>query len=575
MTKVFTASVAANGLTVKAYAGDRCAMLAFNLDDHLTAHLAGFAIRRRMAPSGDWRWLGNRVAFASQYGTLGSDKFYPSNVAPFQKFWWLDFPADGAWGTYEYEISAMRFTQADGSVLKADQVVTLRIDVGPFVEDKLTIAFTRGYLSSQAYADRFHNSAYQPGGSGDWNFDSAPYQTQWQWLGGHARQTIIDFFIECRDDPNASIDALVYDFNEPDIVNALATFKGRLRMLADDSKLHADDTAHGKACAYVAQQVGEDNVKRGHFSRYQHNKVLIKRVKDKNGTMKPVKVLTGSTNFSVTGIYVNANHVLVFDDPAVAQSYQDAFDVMFEDGAKSTDFEKHPAVQGERDITSAGLPKLKISYAPHKKPTHSLDTLLGEIKAADSSVIFAVMDLTGGGDVLKTLSELHADQKVFSYGISDKVNPADNTYENTQYFDPTKKSGEVVYSKENPEKLPAPFSQEKLVTGIGHIVHHKFVVVDFNDTEPVVFCGSSNLAEGGEEANGDNLIAIYDRAVATAFAIEGIRLVDHYAYAAALKNHQDSGDSGPLALQADSKQWWSRYYVDGSIKQKERLLFSR
>jgi phosphatidylserine/phosphatidylglycerophosphate/cardiolipin synthase-like enzyme len=285
-------------------------------------------------------------------------------------------------------------------------------------------------------------------------------------------------------------------------------------------------------------------------------------------------VLTGSTNFSITGIYVNANHVLVFDDPDVAQTYADAFDVMFEDGARTGDFEKHPASQGERTIQSDGLPKIKVSFAPHKKPTTSLDTLLSEIKGADSSVIFAVMDLTGGGDVLKELSALHADKKVFSYGISDKVNADDNTYENTQYFDPTKKSGEVVYSKENPEKFPAPFSAEREVTGIGHIVHHKFVVVDFNDTEPVVFCGSSNLAEGGEESNGDNLIAIYDRAIATVFAIEGIRLVDHYAFAAALKNHADGGSDGPLALQADDKQWWARYYVADSIKQKERLLFS-
>ncbi len=37
------------------------------------------------------------------------------------------------------------------------------------------------------------------------------------------------------------------------------------------------------------------------------------------------------------------------------------------------------------------------------------------------------------------------------------------------------------------------------------------------------------MADGGEESNGDDLIAIHDRAIATAFAIEGIRLVDHYA----------------------------------------------
>ena len=64
----------------------------------------------------------------------------------------------------------------------------------------------------------------------------------------------------------------------------------------------------------------------------------------------------------------------------------------------------------------------------------------------------------------------------------------------------------------------------------GHQVHHKFVVCGFNGSDPVVYCGSSNLALGGEEANGDNLIAIHDGGVATVFAIEAIALVDHFEF---------------------------------------------
>jgi len=38
------------------------------------------------------------------------------------------------------------------------------------------------------------------------------------------------------------------------------------------------------------------------------------------------KVLTGSTNFSVTGLYVNSNHVLIFDDPDIASLYAQMFE---------------------------------------------------------------------------------------------------------------------------------------------------------------------------------------------------------------------------------------------------------
>ena len=51
-------------------------------------------------------------------------------------------------------------------------------------------------------------------------------------------------------------------------------------------------------------------MKRGKFGRYAHDKVFI--VSNEGG---PTKVMTGSTNFSVTGLYVNSNHVLIFDDP--------------------------------------------------------------------------------------------------------------------------------------------------------------------------------------------------------------------------------------------------------------------
>jgi hypothetical protein len=56
------------------------------------------------------------------------------------------------------------------------------------------------------------------------------------------------------------------------------------------------------------------------------------------------------------------------------------------------------------------------------------------------------------------------------------------------------------------------------------------VICGFNGTDPVVYCGSSNLAAGGEQQNGDNLLGIHDEDVATAFALEAIALVDHFDF---------------------------------------------
>ena len=116
-------------------------------------------------------------------------------------------------------------------------------------------------------------------------------------------------------------------------------------------------------------------------------------------------------------------------------------------------------------------------------------------------------------------------------------------------------------------QIPAPFQPFLAETagGSGHTIHHKFVVVDFNSSDPVVFAGSSNLVASGERNNGDNLFAIRDRAVATAYAVEAVRLVDHYHFRAALKaavrplqlqgpSHTPRRGGGPTTTRATSSR---------------------
>ena len=74
--------------------------------------------------------------------------------------------------------------------------------------------------------------------------------------------------------------------------------------------------------------------------------------------------------------------------------------------------------------------------------------------------------------------------------------------------------------------VPEPFKAEWLGQS-GQVIHRKFVVCDFDGKRPLVFCGSSNLAAGGEKSNGDNLITMYNLDVTTRYAVKAIRLHDH------------------------------------------------
>jgi hypothetical protein len=108
-------------------------------------------------------------------------------------------------------------------------------------------------------------------------------------------------------------------------------------------------------------------------------------------------------------------------------------------------------------------------------------------------------------------------------------------------------------------RLPPPFNQVPDV-GLGHQVHHKFIVCGFNGTDPVVYCGSSNLAQTGETVNGDNLIAIHDEDVATVFAIEALLLVDHFDFLDRQSGKAGTGANTPptggQAAAAAKAGWW-------------------
>src|SRR5262249_24314694 len=155
---------------------------------------------------------------------------------------------------------------------------------------------------------------------------------------------------------------------------------------------------------------GPDNIKVGHFERFAHNKVIIQK---KNG--KAVKVLTGSANFTVRGLYVQANSVLVFDDPKTADLYEQAFEQSFTNASK---FSKSKIAGGYFDCSGKGLPDFSVAFSPHTDASVSLKRVQDAMTAAKSSILFAVMQLSGSGDVMDTLRGLASKGEVFSYGIT-------------------------------------------------------------------------------------------------------------------------------------------------------------
>ncbi|MGA3263151.1 MAG: phospholipase D-like domain-containing protein [Terracidiphilus sp.] len=539
-----------NSFTVKAYLGDNKTLLAFNFASKNSAkNLAGFTIACQ--PKGQPAYyLFNELKFQtpSNHAQVAADPANSSINAPIHKFRWVHVPGSVhqgvqlATGPYTYTVTPRYFDNHQSmQPLDPSLSVSVTVTVGPFKKGSVSLGFTRGYMQSEAFTNHFGLKALlQPAGK-QLLFDTSAqagsnatgqtftYADEYAWMGASARVQIFALLNQILNNPSLHLDMFAYDLNEPDILNILFKLagQGRIRIILDNAALHhstAKPTPEDQfTTLFTKAAKAPAAILRGHFGRYSHDKVFI--VSD-NGT--PTQVLTGSTNFSVTGLYVNANHVLVFDDAGVAAEYSKVFNESWNDQASEA-FAQTPLAAAPYVIPkSKTLPQTSITFSPHTSAyaTAILDGISQRITQEgtkpNGSVLFAVMQLTGSASsVYSTLCKLHSEQNVFSYGISDS--PGGVTL-----YSPGGKTGVLVTGKPGKTTLPPPFNQVPSITG--HEIHDKFVVCGFNGDDPVVYCGSSNLASGGEAANGDNLLAVHDPDIATAFMIEALLLVDHYAF---------------------------------------------
>lgn len=536
-------------LTVKAYRGDAKTLLAFDLPKARSVDLAGFTIQCR-PPGQAAYYLHNMLRFEhpEQHAQDDREPAQSSINAPIHKFRWIHVPGqvhqgtEPCFGAYAYTVTPRYFENGALQPLDPQLGASLEIEVAPFRTGALELGFTRGFVQSQAFVRYFGKAAViQPRGK-ELIFDTSQvagvndagqpftYEQMYTWLGFTARAKLMALLDQVAGDPALHLDMFAYDLRDPRVMAVLLELagQGRVRLILDNAALHHDPgkpkpedqfEAAFRSCA--KQPAG---ILRGRFGGYAHDKILIV---SRDG--RPDSVLTGSTNFSVTGLYVNSNHILVFEDPAVAATYAEVFDAAWRGGVRRADFLASPLATTTASFSSSTVPRTDVTFSPHP-PAFAGTVLQGiasriaqEAHADGGSVLFAVMQVgPESGPVLSALEALHADQRVFSYGISD-------TPRGIQLYDRGKKTGVLVTGKPVGTQLPPPFCQVPSL-GFDHQVHHKFIVCGFNGPDPVVYCGSSNLADSSETLNGDNLLAIRDRGVAVVFAIEALALVDHFDF---------------------------------------------
>jgi phosphatidylserine/phosphatidylglycerophosphate/cardiolipin synthase-like enzyme len=489
-------------------------------------------------------------------------------LSPIQKFRWVHFPRNAELpGEFIYRvIPAFMNDSEELSYGEAQEVaIELRRETYPKL---LNVAFTRGFVSSQAFVDRYESfgpiSKLLPADAEEGlnfvpthpNADEAL-----KWMGFEAFSAILEVLDKAVADNKAKVRVVAYDLNEPEIVSRLEKLGDRLNIIIDDSKEHGDaGSGETQAAKRLSHSAGATNVKRQHMSNLQHNKIIVV-----DGPKDQI-VVCGSTNFSWRAFFVQSNNALILHGASATKPFLTAFDDYW--SMTPANFGKAASANWS-DLRLPGI-QAQVAFSPHGASNALLKKIADDIETnTTSSLIYslAFLHLTSGG-IRNAIKKVSKRDDIFVYGMSDrKVGGLD-------LQKPDGRSSHV-FPTALTKNVPKPFSVEP-TGGSGIRMHHKFVIIDFDKPTARVYLGSYNFSPPADTKNGENLLLIRDRRIATSYLVEAIRIFDHYHFRVKQQESKKAGKELVLAKPPRSKKektWWVEDFTNVS-KIRDRQLFA-
>lgn len=570
---------AAAPFTLKVHRGDGMALLAMNWKDGKPPRdFVGFAIEYREPGGTRYFALKNRLSFPGVDGAVNPQRL-STKQSPIQKFRWIHFPRNAELsGEFRYRVTPMFMNDFDelSEGVAQEVAIELRRETYP---RRLNVTFTRGFVSSQAFVDRYGgNSAIKkllPAKADD-GLEFEPTHPQANealaWMGFEARSAILEVLDQAIADQTANVWAVVYDLNEPGMVERFEKLGRRLKIIIDNDGSHGKpQSAETQAEARLRASAGADQVKRQHMGKLQHNKMIVV-----DGKVQAC--VCGSTNHSWRGFFVQNNHAVILRGKAPVKIFRAAAKAYWE----------HDDVAGFSQTSSAtwnplGLKGIdaQIGFSPRSAQNAVLNDIASDIADNTTSSLFfslAFLYQTPGA-IQRAVKKVQRDRKVFSYGISDHAVKELEAEEPAEVdgIDLQKPDGTVtvIGTAALTEKVPLPFKAEPTGGG-GTRMHHKFVVIDFDKPTARVYLGSYNFSLAADTSNGENLLLIKDRRVAVSFVVEALRIFDHYHFRVVQQAASEAGQKLQLARpprQPGEKPWWSEDYTSPR-KIRDRELFS-
>ncbi len=552
--------------TLKIHRGDGMALVAMNWKTGQPPdNFVGFAIEYKEPNGAQFFALNNRLAFPNAGGGVDPNRLSTLR-SPIQKFRWVHFPFDANLpGDFTYRVTPVFMSNTDVLSLGDAQeaMIELRRETYP---GQLNVAYTRGFVSSQAFVERYKTVAKLLPAKAKDGLTFVPTHPQTTqalaWMGFEAREAILAVLDKAVADTSAQVRVVAYDLNQPDVVSRLEALGSRLKVIIDNSGDHGvSGSAENQAETRLAASAGAANVKRQHMASLQHNKFIVV-----DGPLGQFAVC-GSTNFSWRGFFVQSNNTVVLQGSSAIKPFAAAFANYWSNDTVAG-FAATPSV----NWTALGLGGIdaKVAFSPHTPPNALFKPVADDIELGTTSSLFYSLAFLyeSPGAIKDAIVKVTKDPARFVYGISDK------------------KVGDIVLQKPNgnlspvfaaslSKNLPEPFKSE-VTGGGGTRMHHKFVVIDFDKPTARVYFGSYNFSVPADTKNGENLTLIRDRRIAVSYLIEALSIFDHYHFRVSQQEAKDANKKLQLVKsprKPGDVAWWKEYYAD-PLKIRDRELFA-
>ena len=497
----------------------------------------GFAIQRQDQSGGDPVYLPTYMPFApdpaapapAAAGPAAAHR-EPSDVWPVQRYIWADRGARGLAGA-RYRVLPVTGTPGSsaadvaGSSPWTDPVTCQTGTTAGF-----EMWFTRGVVATPAISRAIQAIIGQDSAAG--RPARSPHevlQAEISTPGGRLRQDLagpvlpaLRSLLQVVKDEGLSVYAALYELNDPELIGLLAGLGQSCHLLLGNGS-YSPGTPDVNAAAAATLAPAVDLSRRiltgGPFA---HNKFAVIC---RDG--QPESVLTGSTNWTVTGLCTQSNNVLLLHDQAVAQAYLSYWQRLKAAGNKpgrtiaaanqAGAFDgPEPGSVAVPGQAAAGV-RAWCTALPEGAPAGgslTVDDLvdLGEaaklIRSAEHGVLFLLFQ---PGPVvtslLKPIEDVAGAGK-FVHGVINQPPTGDVGGSTLTFFNRGARTDDEL-SVIMPSVLQAPVAGESPEQRFGNVmIHSKLIVVDPFGASPAVMTGSHNLGRKASAENDDNLVII-------------------------------------------------------------------